>query len=154
MLSRPRDMFYHLHSPKLDPWDYVLDNLFTDVYDKQMRNFGDIWTRLGWDFELWVWENVRETMCLGVEESINGLDKKQLEILQSAVRELKCFSGRDYENVCFGNKNRLEKRIEWLRKEGTEKLKKDGKPPYGWKLAGKERERVAAKVIESWERCS
>lgn len=107
------DMFYHLHSPKLDPWDYVLDDLFTDREGHQMRNFGDIWPRLKFDFEYWVWETVRTELC---DPSTSN----------EAVRNMKCFSGRDFKALCEGNKSRLDKRIEWLKKDGAPKLKNRG----------------------------
>lgn len=152
MLSKPRDMFYHLHSPKLDPWNYVLDDLFTDLYHKPMRNFGTIWTRLGWDFEKWIWETVRENMCDNGQdvESVNGLNNEQIKLLREAVQKLKCFQGRDYERVCHGEKKRLDKRIEWLKKDGETALKSSGKPPSGWKLDGSERSRMRQLVENSW----
>lgn len=150
MLSKPSDMFYHVHSPKVDPWHYVLDDLFTDMYGKQMRNFGTVWPRLGWDFETWIWETVRENIC-GYDEnipSVNGLDREQIKILNTAMRELKCFQGRNFESVCHGEKERLNKRIDWLKKDGENVLKKEGKPQTGWILAGEERDRIE-KLIES-----
>ena len=152
MLSRPRDMFYHLHSPKLDPWHYVLDDLFIDMNNQPMRNFGTVWTRLGWDFEKWIWETVREDMCDSKKdiESVNGLNASQIKILRAAVKKLKCFQGRDYERVCNGEKGRLDKRIEWLEKDGKSALKNSGKPPSGWKLDGTERSRIRDFVEDRW----
>ncbi|GAV30498.1 hypothetical protein PMKS-004012 [Pichia membranifaciens] len=152
MLSKPRDMFYHLHSPKLDPWEYILDNLFTDMNNKPMRNFGTVWTRLGWDFEKWVWETVRENMCDSEKEikSVNGLNAGQIKILRDAVKKLKCFKGRDYERVCHGGRSQLDKRIEWLERDGKSALKNSGKLPSGWKLDGTERSRILQLIENSW----
>lgn len=150
MLTKPRDMFYHLHSPKLDPWDYILDDLFSDRSGSQMRNFGDIWTRLGWDLELWIWETVREDMCDGVATSVNGLHAQQLDVIRKGIRTMKCFSGRDFESICKGEGRRLDKRIEWLQKDGAAKLEKSGRTPGGWKLVGTERERIKAIVENNW----
>jgi alpha 1,2-mannosyltransferase len=147
MSTKPRDMFYHVHSPKIDPWNYVLDDLFTDMYGKQMRNFGDIWTRLGWDFELWVWETVREDLC-SWEKSLNGLNNEEMKIIQKAVKEMKCFQGRDYERVCTGENGRLDKRIEWLRKDGIDKLKNTNMSPKGWKLVGSERDKIIELITQ------
>jgi len=108
-VSIPRDMFYHLHSPKLDPWDYILDGLFTDRDNRQMRNFGEIYPRLGWDFELWVWENIRANLC-------------ENNAVNAVVRQMQYFEKRDFEHVCT-YKNVLNERIEWLRKDGEKNLK-------------------------------
>ena len=150
MLQKPRDMFYHLHSPKLDPWNYVLDNLFTDLEGRQMRNFGDLWVKLGWDFELWIWETVRELLCVDNKKSINGISEKDLELLQLAVSQMKAFKGRNFDDICKGEGGRLNSRIEWLRKDGINKLKKEGEHLHGWKLNGKERDRVKKIVDDKW----
>lgn len=105
----PNDMFYHLHSPKLDPWDYILDDLFTDREGKQIRNFGEIYPRLGWDFELWIWENIKHDIC----------EKNEIN---DAIIEMKYLKNRDFERACTF-KDRLDKRIEWLRKDGLKHLK-------------------------------
>lgn len=152
MLSKPSDMFYHVHSPKIDPWHYVLDDLFTDMYYKQMRNFGTVWSRLGWDFETWVWETIREDLCGYNKDipSVNGLTSDQIQIVNKAIKELKCFQGRDYDSVCYGEKGRLDKRIKWLKKDGETVLKSEGKPLTGWKLRGEERRRIEQIVESSW----
>ncbi|TID31190.1 hypothetical protein CANINC_000238 [Pichia inconspicua] len=107
------DMFYHLHSPKLDPWNYVLDDLFTDRNGRQMRNFGDIWPRLKFDLEFWIWETVHAELC-------------DPNTSHEAIKKMKCFHGRDFNLLCEGNNSRLEKRIEWLRKDGAQKLRNRG----------------------------
>lgn len=104
------DMFYHLHSPKMDPWDYVLDDLFTDKEGHQMRNFGEIWPRMNFDFELWVWETVHAELC-------------NIELSYEGVKNMKCFNGRDFQALCEGNGRTLEKRIEWLKKDSAGKIK-------------------------------
>lgn len=83
-------------------------------------------------------------------ESVNGLNNEQIKLLREAVQKLKCFQGRDYERVCHGEKKRLDKRIEWLKKDGETALKSSGKPPSGWKLDGSERSRMRQLVENSW----
>lgn len=127
MLAEPRDMFYHVHNPKLDPWDYVLDDLFTDINGRQMRNFGDdIYTRLSLDIELWVWETIYDDLCVEGE-------------LLDALKELKSFKGRDFKALCG---KRLQDRIKWLKKEGHLEKRLNG-----WKLVGDEREKVLNEIL-------
>lgn len=100
-IKEPRKMFYHLHSPKLDPWDYVLDNLFVDRSNRPLRNFGTI-EDLGWDLERWIWEYIEQVLCH--EGEVNH-----------ALQNMQCFNGRDFKRVCTED-GRLKSRIEWLKK--------------------------------------
>lgn len=135
-VKRPPDAFYHIHSPKLDPWEYVLTGKFTDKEGNQMRNFGtDAWIELGFDIELWVWERVRDNLCG------NGP-------LTEAVRQLSYFKDRDPDTVCGPL---LDEHIEWLRKEGEPRLAKVGQPLHGWKLRGSTREMVEARIHKARE---
>lgn len=133
----PRDAFFHIHSPKLDPWLYVIDDKFTDFNGKQMRNFGDLTKGLGWDLELWIWQIIVENMC--------GESDPELT---TAVREMGCFKNRYWDDICLSKK--LQNHIEWLDNTGSNEFKNMEKVKRKWKLKGEERENIREMVFGKW----
>ncbi|KAG7830306.1 hypothetical protein KL920_001944 [Ogataea angusta] len=96
-----KPLFYHIHNPKMNPFDYVERNLFTDPNDKELRNFGKNFPQIGYDIELWIWELVLETLC---ERKV----------------EFAGFAGRDMTQIC--NSSLIADRLEYLRRTGVELL--------------------------------
>lgn len=131
---RPPDAFYHIHSPKLDPWEYLKQGKFTNREGEQMRNFGEVeWLSLGFDIELWIWELIRDNMCT------DG------STLTAAVRGLKVFKGKNFNDVCG---KELKNRIEWLKNDGGKKMEKSKPVEKGWKLKDNTRLLINKRVIK------
>lgn len=131
-VKRPPDAFYHIHSPKLDPWEYVLMGRFFDKEGNQMRNFGeDNWLSLGFDIELWIWELIQQNICF------KGTP------LTEAIRQLKVFKDRKFDDVCG---KILEERISWLKSDGDKKMKGFRPIEKGWKLKEKTRTLMNGRV--------
>lgn len=134
-VKRPKDGFYHIHSPKLDPRAYLIDDKFTDMNGKQMRNFGEVeWLDLGYDLELKIWEVIKESFCTDEE-------------IRPIVRSLKFFNNdENLDKICD---DRIDKRIEWLKRDGENQLKKYQKEAGGWKLKGNTRLLMHKRILRS-----
>lgn len=94
----PSPMFYHIHSPKMDPFEYVTHDWFTDMEDNPIRNFGDSFADIGYDLELWIWEKVKENLC--------GPDSFSF----------RCFESENITLIC--DNKVVDNRIKWLQDGG------------------------------------
>lgn len=99
-------MFYHIHSPKMNPFEYVSDDLFTDMEFEQIRNFGDDYYNIGFDLELWIWQTVKDDLC--------NSDNRY---------HFACFTNNNMSLIC--NNSVVDDRIEWLSRTGREILGDD-----------------------------
>ncbi|VEU19991.1 DEKNAAC100197 [Brettanomyces naardenensis] len=96
-------MFYHIHAPKMDPFEYVNKNLFTNMKDQPIRNFGYDFPKIGFDIELWIWKTVLESLCE-----------------RSHDEQFSCFEGANLTIIC--SNPLVESRISWLEETGIPML--------------------------------
>ncbi|KAH3668154.1 hypothetical protein OGAPHI_001908 [Ogataea philodendri] len=101
-----RPLFYHIHNPKMNPFEYVDRGLFTDPNEKVIRNFGRNYAQIGFDIEYWIWETVTNTLC-----------ERKVEFF--------CFRDMDMAKIC--DNQMIRDRLEYLKTTGEDGLK-DYKP--------------------------
>jgi len=98
----PSPMFYHIHSPKMDPFEYATHDWFTNMEDDPIRNFGENFADIGYDIELWIWKKVKEDLC-----GPNSFS-------------FRCFESENITLVC--DNEVIDNRIKWLEATGKVRL--------------------------------
>ncbi|QPG76365.1 hypothetical protein FOA43_003753 [Brettanomyces nanus] len=94
-------MFYHIHAPKINPFEYVEKDLFTNMEDEPIRNFGNDYPKIGYDLELMIWQTIIKSLC-------------------EDQQQFKCFEGLDIGQIC--NNSVVDERVDWLNRTGRAAL--------------------------------
>ncbi|GMG55475.1 unnamed protein product [Ambrosiozyma monospora] len=103
-------MFYHIHNPKINPYEYLIKDRFTDPDMKFLRNYGDEFPNMGFDIESWIWSTVKEELC------------------EKDMFHFSCFKDHPIETIC-DNAN-LTKRNEWLKETGEQMIQEYQEPQF------------------------
>ncbi|GME83337.1 unnamed protein product [Ambrosiozyma monospora] len=96
-------MFYHIHDPKLNPF-FIMDEevCFDESHEKEIRNLGDEFGYVGFDVELKIYEDMKKSLCVEKDK-------------------FSCFKEENMQKFC---KQFVDQRIEFLKKDSEEVLKK------------------------------
>ncbi|OWB61554.1 transferase activity, transferring glycosyl groups protein [[Candida] boidinii] len=121
-------LFYHVHDPKMDPFQIQTKGFTFNLDNKKIRNLGDEFPQFNFDLEKFIWSSINHYICdekikFKCFEKYNYNDicgdwmKSQLEFLESTSKEL-------FKNYEKENKNQDKKFKEQL-EEIKKKIGKD-----------------------------
>ncbi|GMM28731.1 hypothetical protein DAMA08_014470 [Martiniozyma asiatica (nom. inval.)] len=89
-------MFYHVHDPKMNPFEIVSRKFTENLSGQKIRNMGEDFPRTDFDLELFLWEKIKSYIC-------------------DEVKEFSGFDGKNWGALCSGF---VQEEIEFLKKSG------------------------------------
>ncbi|OUM54024.1 hypothetical protein BVG19_g3363 [[Candida] boidinii] len=111
-------LFYHVHDPKMDPFQIQTKGFTFNLDNKKIRNLGDEFPQFNFDLEKFIWSSINHYICdekikfkcfekYNYDDLCGDWMRSQLEFLESTSKEL-------FKNYEKENKNQDKKFKEQL----------------------------------------